>query len=249
MWFRPAGFTYGKKKFAPLKYGMLKLLAKCPGFNPKEPRLCNKIKFLMNVNYFKMKNWALFGILITFSFLAACAIPNIPVKIKGEPTPEYHTHADFLMVINDEEFDFNKSTYMSTEYHHLSEDTHMHDFNPRVLHFHSQSATLGDFFRSIGMSIDSRCISTGNESFCSNGTDNLLVYVNERPLLLNYSSYAPADLDRILIYYGPKIPGQKILNSVTSESCIYSKRCIPPIGFNMPQESCTSDKPCTLGGA
>src|SRR3989344_6165776 len=171
--------------------------------------------------------------------LAGCAIPSIPIKWKGQVLPDYHAHADILVAINGAEFDFNKAQYMDTPANEIETEAHMHDFNPRVLHFHSPAATLGDFFTGIGMSIDERCIDTGNAKYCSDGTHNLYVYVNGYPLFLKYNTYIPRDLDRIFIFYGNGVPSQAMINGVSRESCIYSKRCIPPVGFVLPDEGCT----------
>ncbi len=178
--------------------------------------------------------------------LLGCAIPRIPIKIKGEPDREYHAHADIKIILLGATFDFNKSVFMSSEGHELSEDVHMHDYNPHVIHFHNPKSTLGDFFRSVGMSINERCIDTGADNYCSNGTTNLYVYVNSQPLFLNYDTYIPNDLDKIFIYYGEGFPSQDIINGVTSESCIYSKRCLPPPGFDIGAENCSGSGPCKL---
>ncbi len=192
-----------------------------------------------------MKAFAfLFLLLIVAS--AGCTIPKIQLKFPPIPEPAYYAHADFKVLIGGKELDFNRAEYMSTATNKLSENVHMHEFNPHVLHLHSATATLGDFFRSVGMSIGQRCVNTGNAEYCSNGAENLLVYVNGQPLLLNYGTYAPRDLDRIFVYYGQGVPPQRMLQSVTGEACIYSKKCIPPIGFRFKDEYCAAGKPCTL---
>ena len=57
------------------------------------------------------------------------------------------------------------------------------------------------------------------------------------------------DENRILIYYGKGEPDSELLESVTSQACIYSKKCPAPPGFVFPEESCTAMKPCKLDGA
>src|SRR3989338_8554809 len=79
-------------------------------------------------------------VLLSFVVLAGCSALDL------EPE-DYHAHADIVVLINGEVFDFNKAQYMSTATNPLSENVHMHDFNPHVVHFHNESATLGDFFR------------------------------------------------------------------------------------------------------
>lgn len=189
----------------------------------------------------KMAVLAVLALAISF---AGCSIPNIPIDFRDRPPPEYHAHADLKVTINGETFDFNRAQYMSYPGHDLSPFVHMHDYNPKVVHFHSETATLGDFFASVGMAIDGRCLDTGSGEFCSDGRRNLLVYVNTIPLLLDYNTYVPQDLDRILVYYGEGPPTQQTLNSVTREACIYSQKCLPPLGFRLPYESCSGTGPC-----
>ncbi|HLC92620.1 MAG TPA: hypothetical protein VJH23_02855 [archaeon] len=178
-------------------------------------------------------------VLLSFVALAGCSALDL------EPE-DYHAHADIMVLINGEVFDFNKAQYMSTATNPLSENVHMHDFNPHVVHFHNESATLGDFFRSVGMSIDSRCFNSGNSEYCSDGKKNLFVYVNGLPLALQYDTYIPKDLDKIVVHYGESVPSQELLGSVTSESCIYSKKCLAPPGFDIGNESCSGTEPCRL---
>lgn len=158
---------------------------------------------------------------------------------------DYHIHADFKVVMNGAEVDFNKAEYMETPYKPLSEKGHLHDFNPFVLHIEEKGGTLNDFFTSIGMKLDSSCLSEGEKNFCSDTEKKLLLYVNGTTNN-EFGGYEPKDLDRILIYYGKDEPSSETLDSITSQACIYSKKCPAPEGFVFPEENCTATEPCKL---
>ncbi|MBI4209900.1 MAG: hypothetical protein HY544_00110 [Candidatus Diapherotrites archaeon] len=181
---------------------------------------------------------AMAAIFITVA-VSGCTLP-------WETAPEdYHMHADFKVILEGKAMDLNKAEYMSDEYKELSHDAHMHDFNPNVIHFHSRDATLGEFFKSIGMGLTGDCFSDGKADYCSGANGKLAMYVNGAPAT-EYGDYRPRDLDKILIYYGEGTPTKEMLDSITSESCIYSKKCPMPQGFNLPAENCTAGKPCSI---
>ena len=196
---------------------------------------------IQNMQITIMRILAFLGILILIS---GCTVPNTLVRWWNQPAKEYHAHVDIKVVVNGRTFDFNKAEYMDTPTHEIPSEAHMHDFNPKIMHLHNASATLGDFFGGIGLSISSRCLDTGKAEYCSDGTRNLFVYVNGQPLFPGYDNYIPKDLDRILVYYGEGVPSQKLINSVTSEACIYSKKCLSPPGFDVWKESCAGNGPC-----
>ncbi|HLC79901.1 MAG TPA: hypothetical protein VJG83_05790 [archaeon] len=178
-----------------------------------------------------------------FLLISLCAILIFLLGCTGK-TEEYHAHTDFKMIIEGELFDFNKVQYMSSPYRPLSENVHMHDFNPNVIHFHDKKATLGDFFTSIGMVLSKDCIDTGSDTFCSGENGTLQMYVNG-VRSEQFQEHKPKDLDKILILYGPIASAQDI-NILTDQSCIYSEKCEPPEGFELPDESCSVGEPCTL---
>ncbi len=160
-------------------------------------------------------------------------------------TEDYHAHADLLVVLDGQTFDFNKAEFMSTPYKPLNEFTHLHDFNPNVIHFHAEGINLGEFFQSIGMGIDSSCFDTGDAQFCSGNGKTLFFYVNGKPNT-EPGNYVPNDLDKILVFYGENPPSQQVIDSVTSQACIYSEKCALPPGWVLPEESCSISKPCEL---
>lgn len=170
-------------------------------------------------------------------FLIGCINPFGPQDV--------HWHADFKVMIDGNFVDFNKFEYMSTPYVHLSERTHLHDFNPSVIHVHQTGVTLAEFFDSIGMEFSDNCFDANSSRYCNSPTHQLQLYVNGKPNS-QMGNYQPKDLDKILIFFDTTTPSQENLDSITNEACIYSLKCAPPPGFTIPPESCSADLPCTV---
>ncbi len=158
---------------------------------------------------------------------------------------DYHIHADFKVVLDGKTVDFNRAEYMETPYNALSEKGHLHGFNPSVLHIEEKGGTFKDFFESIGMRLDSACFYDGSGYFCAGNGKRLAMYVNGAQNT-EFEKYEPKDLDRILIYYGNGVPAPQALDGITSQACIYSKKCPAPEGFVFPEENCTATEPCRL---
>lgn len=185
--------------------------------------------------------------LAAFVLLLGCAAPQ---DGHGET---YHAHADFKVYIIGKALDFNKAEYMGTPYKELSERVHLHDFNPNIMHFHAKDATVGEFFKSLGMELSKEKFSNGKIGYFSGEKNKLFFYVNGKENS-KYGDYIPKDLDKILIYSGSAELAPQMLDSVaktlndsvTSEACIYSEKCAVPEGFTLPEESCSGLEPCKL---
>ena len=175
-----------------------------------------------------------------FLALAALALAGCAQTQSSEP---YHVHADFKVFIEGKQFDFNRAAFMSTDAMPLSENVHLHDFNPNVIHFHGPDATLADFFTSIGMGLDENCFNDGLESHCNGNGKTLAMFVNGVPNS-GFGNYKPKDLDKILISFGENPPSREMLDSVSNEACIYSEKCPAPEGFSVPDESCAGQEVC-----
>lgn len=138
----------------------------------------------------------------------------------------YHSHADFLVVINGKEMDFSKQEYdVADPFIHL----HLRNFaGDRVLHVESREATLGDFFASLGMELSTDCLLTEENEYCTDGA-NLSFFVNGEKNV-KIENYAPKDLDRILVIYGNYTEDETAawMNKVTDYACIFSLACEPP---------------------
>lgn len=184
--------------------------------------------------------------IFTAIFLLGCAQQPPLGEVPGRTTTEnYHVHADFLAVLDGQAFDFNKPQYMSTPYKELSENIHLHDFNPFVIHVHSVDATLGDFFESLGMKLEKNCFDTGGQKFCSTGTKKLQLFVNGKSNE-EFESHKPRDLEKIMVFFGEGAPPQELLDSISNQACIYSEKCPAPPGFAIIPENCSASQPCKL---
>lgn len=147
--------------------------------------------------------------------------------------PEVHIHADFKVYLNGKAYDFSEIKYQSTEEHKLSESVHLHDKNGRVMHIHNNGATLRDFFSSLGIELIEKCLTldTG-QKFCNKNGKTLKFFVNGQ-VNVDFERYQMKDLDKILISFGEDTDATiaKQITFITSEACIYSKKCPAPKGF------------------
>lgn len=145
----------------------------------------------------------------------------------------YHTHSDFLVVINDEVINFAKEEYMEAHQY-----IHLHDMNGYIVHFHKENQTLTDFFGSLNMNLSIECFSLYGQNYCNNETHELRIFVNDTQIF--ESDYVTEDLDRILILYGLIGEDPSIyLDQVSDEACIYSHKC--PERGEAPFEECGGD--------
>ena len=151
-----------------------------------------------------------------------------------------HEHADFAVFINGVQWNFSAENYQSDEGFPKSGLVHLHDHVGTVLHKHATGVTLAYFFKSVGWGLNNTCLSTDdNIAYCAGGQDKLGIFVNGIALQ-EFSTYSPKDLDRIAIAYGDFSESElaKFQNQVTNYSCVYSGKCEPPAGFELPEESC-----------
>ena len=157
---------------------------------------------------------------------------------------EYHVHADFLVSINGEQINFSKSQFQSTSTQHLHENVHLHDNNGDVIHYHSRGISLQNFFTSLGMNLTNKCFSTLNNSYCSNQTHTLEVFVNNETIE-NPHKYVANDLDQIAIIYQNKNKVvEPILANLTDKACIESALC--PSRGSPSEGSCVTGESCSV---
>ena len=138
-----------------------------------------------------------------------------------------HRHADFKVFINGQELDFNK-----TEFDEQNTFIHLHISNEnddRVIHVEGKEADLGIFFSSLNMSFNKTCFAVDKNTRCNNSEKKLKFLVNGFQNEA-FENYIPKDLDRILISYGNETTEEvkKQMDSVTSDACIYSQKCLVP---------------------
>lgn len=167
----------------------------------------------------------------------AALLPRTPYSFEAQIIPTspqspdirniYHVHADFLVMVNGKEIDFNR-----TEFDYVNPAIHMHIANfqgHRVIHIESRSAGMSDFFSSLDMSFTGTCFAADDEQYCNNDEKKLKLYVNG---VQNeeFERYRPQDMDRILLTYGAESDDEigKQISAVTSFACIFSGKCEPP---------------------
>lgn len=161
------------------------------------------------------------------------AVKNTPTKTTeaSEETPQTEAqttleHADFAVYINGKKANFAQPQYQSPTGQEKDKAIYLRDNKGHILHKHEAGATLGRFFKSLGMEFSNTCFTfdTGHK-YCNTDTNTLRLFVNGQPND-QFESYEPKDLDRILITYGPKDTNvDEQLKAVTDEACIYSNQC------------------------
>jgi hypothetical protein len=207
-------------------------------------------------------------IIIGLGCIAYALRPSEPAK---NPDPN-HTHADFAVWVDGQEIDFSGDEYMEekltpeqeellrTQTGVVSADAgvstlkqylHLHDNNGRVMHRHKPGLTLGQFFRSIGVTtskdglnaclhIPHRAIVCEDEALHKNWS----MYVNGEQRVMDFE-YVFQDLDHILITNASEeAEVKKELGLMTDDSCLYSRTC--PERGEPPTENCIADPtvPC-----
>ncbi|MFM2357511.1 MAG: hypothetical protein RJA61_248 [Candidatus Parcubacteria bacterium] len=171
-----------------------------------------------------------------FKTLIQAEILKAP-KVEAKPLGEkVHEHADFAVYLNGERFDFKPAKYQSSDTNPLDPDAHLHDGNGDVTHKHRKGITLGYFFDTIGMKLDSQCFVTDNgKQYCNTRDKKLKMYVNGKENTM-FGNYEFTDLDRILITYGDETGVTDQITSISDDACLYSEKC--PERGKAPTENC-----------
>ena len=172
-----------------------------------------------------------------------------PMCTVGEPgcenRPETHEHADFLLVIRGQQFDFNKPQFVSNEGAEHSDTVHIHEPRFTVVHIHREHTTWDEFWRSIGFEIsdpsflgtttDKICMKMPDGAkLCNTATETWKFYLNGVKVD-GLANLDVNDLDRALFSYGPETEEQVLQQvlKVSDQACIPSEICharIPPGG-------------------
>lgn len=122
---------------------------------------------------------------------------------------------------------------------------HLHDGNALVVHRHKPGQSIGEFLEAIDITATNQCLTLDDgTSMCNESGKRWQMFVNgtEQPFDL---SYVFADLDQILLTYGPteeQVTEQ--LQSLSDDACLYSQTC--PERGTPPVENCVADPavPC-----
>jgi hypothetical protein len=133
---------------------------------------------------------------VAIGAVAAAMTPRAPVSNWG-PLGSAHEHAVFEVRLDGTPIDFSQSKYqVKTQY------IHVEGGDGTTLHRHATGVPVGEFFRSIGMSIDNGCFTTDDGTkYCDNGQKHLRFFVNGQERT-SINDYVLADNDRILVIYG-----------------------------------------------
>ena len=172
-----------------------------------------------------------------FRTLVKAALLKAP-KPSVKSTEAYHTHFNLKIYVNGTAYDLTLPKYQSTDEKELNKDIHVHDGNGDVVHIHKKDVTLGEFISSLGMSLTATCFTDdAKNQYCSSETNTVKFFVNGKANT-QFGSYAPQDLDRILISYGKENDAaiKKQIDSVADNACIYSEKC--PERGKPPTENC-----------
>lgn len=176
---------------------------------------------------------ALLGALITQQFvLPTDSETNLP------HSDAYHVHADFLIYVNDKVVNLNDDKHMTTHEQEHHEHAHLHDNEGKIQHMHEPGVTFAEFLGSLGIELTNDCLTVNDETYCTDGEEVLLLFVNDEPFKGNVTTFEAMDEDRVLLYYGA-YDAQVItdyLDEVGDEACIYSGTC--PERGTAPPESC-----------
>ncbi len=193
------------------------------------------------------KKLVIVGIMVA----AAVIVGNILVETQKPEigmVGEIHHHADFKVYLNGVPYNFSQEKYQSKSNNSLSNFAHLHDMNGNIIHKHAQGVTLGFFFETLGMKLNSTCLVLDDEtSYCNKGDKEWKMYVHEKHND-EFEGYDIQDEDKILLSYGHET-GEEIqeqINAVTDEACIYSLTC-PEKGMP-PEEATCIGETCTVEG-
>ncbi len=158
---------------------------------------------------------------------------------------EVHIHADFKVYLKGTAMDFSVPKYQTDANNSLSPFVHLHDGDGNVIHVHYADITLGEFFESLQMKLDSSCFeSDTRERYCTNTQKKLKLFVNG-VFNSEFDHYKIRDLDRILVTYGNESEAQiqAQIASVTDKACIQSGQC-PERGVPGDESNCTTGGGC-----
>ncbi|MFP4401815.1 MAG: hypothetical protein ACLFPL_01150 [Candidatus Nanoarchaeia archaeon] len=166
---------------------------------------------------------------------------------------EFHTHADFLVVVNGTVLNFSQDKYMSGLHSNKHGYVHLHDGNGDVIHFHKENISLEEFFTSLDMKFNESCFVTDeNKSYCENNQSSINMFVNGEENE-EYEKYIAQDLDQILILVGDYTQEEEefYINNVTNKACIDSNICkerIPEgyVGDSQGDGSCVTGSSCSV---
>lgn len=177
------------------------------------------------------------GAFLTYTLLPQEALIHNDLAIHSEDE-DYHIHTDFLIQVEGETLELGTAELTTTSEQSLHSDAHLHNENGDVLHMHTENVPFIEFLESIKVTLPDGCLAVKNITYCPSTDKVLRLYVNGVQFEDDIAEYIPADLDRVLMYYGvadnPEL--NTYLEAIPDEACIYSGSC-PERGI-APAEEC-----------
>ncbi|MEO8540217.1 MAG: hypothetical protein ABI577_10795 [bacterium] len=170
-----------------------------------------------------------------------------------------HQHADFLVMIRGQKFDFNQPQFVShADGKELSDFVHIHEPRYTVVHVHQTLTKWDDFFTSLGFTLNDpsfpgvdsarTCMTLPDKTkLCNTDTEKWKFIANGVPVD-GMSNVYISDLSRVLFSYGPESVDQVLKEQwpqVTDQACIPSELCLNRIDPNEPPEECTGKGTCS----
>ena len=175
----------------------------------------------------------------------------------GGRTP-VHEHADFLLMIRGQKFDFSQPQFLSTAgAKELSPYVHIHEPRYTVVHVHASLTRWDEFFTSLGFTltdpsfpgIDSSrtCMTLPDKTKLCNTATETWKFIANGVQVDGMANVNVSDLSRVLFSYGPETVDQVMSQQWTQmsdEACILSELCIARIDPAEPPEECQGTGQC-----
>ena len=160
-----------------------------------------------------------------------------------------HWHADFAVVINGEQFDFNQPAFISTEGNETNPTVHIHEPRPTVVHVHREQTTWDEFMRSLGFGLSDTALTLPDGRAFSTGPDGQLRFFVNGTAIDTLAFESIADLSQVLITFGTETEEEirrDQLPMVSNQACIPSELCRDRMPAEPEKEPCTrSSDACT----
>lgn len=160
-----------------------------------------------------------------------------------------HWHADFAVVVNGEQFDFNRPGFISKEGEEKNPWVHIHEPRPTVVHVHREQTTWDEFLGSLGFRLtDTKLTLPDGRVFTTGEGGTLKFFVNGVKVDILAFEYI-SDLSQVLISFGPETEEQVRASQVplvTDQACIPSELCLDRMPAEPEKEPCSrSGDSCT----
>ncbi|MCH8003707.1 MAG: hypothetical protein IH934_03660 [Nanoarchaeota archaeon] len=141
-------------------------------------------------------------IILILAIISILLINGCSEKNNFGPLGSTHRHADIKVYILGNPIDFSVSKYQ------MQDDlVHFENRDGDVVHTHALGVTIGHMFETLGMSIDSECLTldTGNK-YCNKGNAEFKVFIKREGTnwqqIFNSQGYIIQQYDKILVTYG-----------------------------------------------